>query len=187
MRVFIALNIPPEIKKKLLKCQEEIKGLFDYDPVKWVKGDCIHITLAFLGTLRERDVESLKEDLRKIRKEPFEVFLNKITYVPPERRKAKMIWVKGESKELETLQKEIEKVLIASNYLNYLPDERGFTPHITLGRVRKWDLQRLSTSQIPILEEEINLSFKAESFELMESKLKKGGPEYKIVSSFSLK
>ncbi len=181
MRIFIAINIPLKIREKLEERQKEIEQLFDCNVVKWTKKECMHITLAFLGNIKKEDVSDLEGRLREVEGKAFNFFISGITYFPPERRKAKMIWAAGESKELEFLQKKVEEKVDI-----YLPGKNDFSPHITLGRIREWDLRRLSISQIPILEEGIDLNFRVDSFDLMESRLKRGGPEHKVISSFKL-
>ncbi len=146
----------------------------------------MHITMAFIGSIREEKILPLINELETVQKKLFEMKFTEMCYVPNNRRNAKMIWAKGEDREISFLEKKIEKKLLSSN-INYTPDERGFTPHITLGRIRSWEWKRLPLVEIPLLEEEIEISFSVNSFELMESELKRGGAIYKEMKRFALR
>ena len=98
-----------------------------------------------------------------------------------------MVWVIGKrSKELDSLNTDLQNsfqelpVKTESNY-------RSFTPHITLGRINTWEFRQIEPEERPQVTEDINLDFEANSIEIMESKLLRGGPEYTILKSFKLK
>jgi len=57
---------------------------------------------------------------------------------------------------------------------------------MTLGRIRQWQFKRIEKEEIPSLGE-INLKFRVNSIEVMESELKRSGPDYTILKSFPLK
>ena len=73
-----------------------------------------------------------------------------------------------------------------SEVIDYSAPKRRYVPHITLGRINKLKWRRYSPEERPQINEEINLSFEAESIEMMESKLKRTGAEYHVLKSFSL-
>ncbi len=185
-RFFIAINLPPETQKKLEEKKQEIARLFPLNAVKWTKEENLHITLAFLGSVSTKNIETLIEDLESVKEKTFLLSLNEVCYFPYNKRKAKMIWAKGERAKIKSLHKKIEKALLYSSALNYNPEKRDFTTHITLGRIRSWQWRRLSLFQIPVLEENISLKFPVENFSLMESKLSKKGPSYKKIKEFKL-
>ncbi len=186
-RLFFAINLPEKTKKEISFFQEEIKKSLERG-VKWVEEENLHITMAFLGSVREEKVSSVISLASEIKKAPFEVLLNEITYIPKDRRRAKMIWIKGESLPLVSLREKLEKKLEASSVISYIPDKREFTPHVTLCRMRSFEWQRLSLLRIPLLEEfEVDIRFSVPSFELMESKISGRGPVYRTIESFPLK
>lgn len=183
-RLFLAINLSKKNKEILKEKKEEIKINFETDPVKWVKEDNLHITLAFIGDVKESNISHLREDLDKINFNSLNLTFGEIKYIP-NRRKAKLIWVEGESNQLGDLKKKIDERLKKSEAINYSPEDREFIPHITLGRVKSFQFKKIPLEEIPLLEDEfVNISFKVDSFELMESKLKKRGPTYKIIESY---
>ena len=192
-RVFVAINLPEEIKNKIEKEEKEIKNLFPEElretMFKWVKKENLHITLLFIGYIDEKALPQLNLIVKKITEsfKPFSLKFEKITYGPPKIIPPRLIWLELEKKPelLELAQKlkeEVEKAGILNRY-----EKREFSPHITLVRIRTWQWKRTEPEERPEINEEINLSFKVNSIEVMESKLKRGGSEYTILELCPLK
>ncbi len=57
IRSFIAIEVPRELKSKLEGVQRELRRT-EAD-VKWVRPEAIHLTLKFLGSIRQEDVENI--------------------------------------------------------------------------------------------------------------------------------
>jgi len=187
-RVFIAINLPENIRQKLVNYQANWPEL----PIRWTKGENLHITLIFLGYLRDEEVGEVCKITKEVtsRYPPLSINLNKICYGPPKKMPPRMIWVKGEkSEELANLKDDLEKSLSEKIRPAFSAKGQGraFSPHITLGRIRVWEWRAIEPEERPKVEEEINLSFEVNSIEIMESKLKRGGAEYTILESCPLK
>jgi len=189
-RVFVAINLPENIRRKLTDYQKKIEELFTLHrseasgagPVQWTKPNNIHITLVFLGYVRDEELLEICRITKEVavRHNSFEVDLTKICYGPTDKKPPRMVWAKGErSEEFASLKEDLDKCLGVS-------EKREFSPHITLGRIRRWDWQRIEPEESPEIEEEIGLSFSVTSIEVMESMLKRGGPEYIILESANL-
>jgi len=161
-RVFIAINLPERIKNKLAEYQLKWPEL----PCRWTKKENLHITLEFLGYLTDEELMEVcqKTDKMASEKEAFSVRLNKVCYGPADKKPVKMVWVMG------------EKI-----------KELGINPHITLGRIKTWQFRQIESEERPEINEDIDLSFEVNSIEIMESNLKRGGPEYTILQSCLLK
>lgn len=176
-RIFIAINLPEEIKKKLLVYQSKWPEL----PIRWIKKDNIHITLFFLGYISNEDVLEACKTTKEValRHKPFSINLTRICYGPPKKMPPRMIWAEGEkSEEFGALRDDLAK---------YFPSEdRAFTPHITLGRIRAWEWRTIEPEERPEVETELDLSFEVNSIEVMESVLKRGGAEYAVLESCQL-
>lgn len=189
-RIFIAINLPEIIKNKLVEYQKEIDEFFfeeNFHPIRWTKKENLHITLEFLGYLTEEEILKVKEVLKNLVKNfsPFEVNLIEVRYGPKEEKIPRMIWVVGErKKEILDLKEKLDDKLKKS--INFEPEKREFTPHITLGRIRKWQFKAIPLDERPKVKKEIDLNLKVNSIELMESILKRTGPDYKIIESFLL-
>jgi len=188
-RIFIAINLPEEIKKQLLDYQSKWPEL----PARWVKPDNLHITLAFLGYLSDEELLEILKIAKEVAQKHggFSINLNKIFYGPPGKMPPRMVWVEGEkSNELGKLQKDLENALASSEALakeDLVSEARPYTPHITLGRIKQWEFRQIEPEERPRIDEDISLSFEVKSIEVMESQLKRTGPEYTILESFNLK
>ncbi len=190
-RVFLAINLPDEIKKRLLNYQEKWQDL----PCRWTKPENLHITLVFLGNLDDDQLsETIKisQEVAK-RHNPFLIELKKICYGPPNKKPPRMVWVEGKlNQNLANLQKDLEDSIFQLESYKYkirLPagrqkEARPYRPHITLARIKQWEFSSLEDR--PEINEDISLSFEVGSFEVIESFLKRSGAEYEILETVSL-
>ncbi len=184
-RIFIAINLPDDIKKKLSDYQNKWLEL----PCRWTKKENLHITLAFLGYLTDEEMVEICRIAKEtaLRHEPFFINLNKIIYGPPKKQPPRMVWAEGEkSEELGKLQKDLENTLAGLSSGLENEKGRGYAPHITLGRIKEWEFRRIEPEERPEINEEINFDFEVNSIEVMESELKRGGPEYAVLESVPL-
>jgi len=185
-RIFIAVNLPEDTRKKLSEYQEKWPDL----PVRWTKPYNIHITLVFLGYVADNDILEICKTVEGIvsKNQSFSIKLNRIMYGPPKKTPPRMIWAGGEkSKELGKLQSELENVLFDNPINGIKAENRAYTPHITLGRMKTWQWKQMEPEERPEVNEEINLTFDVNSIEVMESVLKSGGPDYTVLESYPLK
>lgn len=172
-RIFAAINLPEDIKEKLVRWRE-LRRNFN---VRWIKKDSLHITLYFIGWVEENKINEISESLKTVVSghKPFNVYLTEITIGPNEKR-PKMIWAKGPvTDKLIKLHKDVaEKIEKIVDRTEMLP----FKNHVTLAR---------KDGRIKPFNEETDLKFRVNSFELMESKLLKDGVKYWVIDSFVLK
>lgn len=182
-RIFVAINLPEGIKKDLAKYKEKWPEL----PAKWTAKDNLHITLEFMGDMSDIELGDICKVVSEVasRHKSFSLDLNKITYGPLKKMPPKMVWVEGEkSDELADLKEDLQECLLEQ--VRFRPDEKGFTPHITLARITEWAFKQIEPEERPEINENIDLSFYVESIEVMESELKRGGPVYTIIESHQL-
>lgn len=178
-RIFVAINLPDGFKTELLECQKKWPGL----PARWVSKDNLHLTLAFLGNTSKQELAEVSKLMQELgeRHSTFQLSVSRIVYGPDEKR-PRMIWaVIEKSPRLLTLQKDVEQTLAQSNQISYQPEKRSFSPHLTLARLKVFELQRVELDELPEVNEDILLAFRVQSIEVMESKLKRSGAEYTIV------
>lgn len=183
-RIFIAINLPDNIKEELISFKEK----FYFLPAKWVKKENLHLTLIFLGYFKDEFFPKLFEVVAEVAKrhDAFWVSLKNVTFAPKNEKIPRMVWVECEkNKNLMKLQEDLENSLIFAK-IPFQKEERKFHPHLTLCRIRKWEFRQMEPDEVPEVDEEINLSFKVNSIEIMESKLKRQGPDYFVLKSFKL-
>lgn len=183
-RIFIAINLPEEVKRQLFKYSQkwpELQG-------KWTAKDNLHITLQFLGNLTDEELGDVCLAVKKVVEShgSFSLSINQIIYGPPGKIPPRMIWAVGDkSEELAELRKDLEKELLQK--VSFIPETRGLAPHITLARLNSFALRHINQDEIPEINEGLDVLFSVESLEVMESELKKGGPQYTILESHVLK
>ncbi len=176
-RVFIAINLPADVKKRLIQKTEKWSSL----PVRWTPEENLHITLQFLGYISDEKVLEICSLVQNVltKFESFEICLNRIIIGPSEKQQ-RMIWAMGEkSKELKNLVEKIEKSLGI-----FIANKKEFRPHVTLGRLhhKKW----LTFSEKPRIEEKINLVIPVEQVDIMESIMENGKRKYLLLESYLL-
>jgi len=181
MRVFIALEIPEKINKKISKTQNQLKS--SGIQARLVKPKNTHLTLVFLGETAPNKVGEIEKILKEVSDQisPVNLRLEKVDYFPSP-AKAKIIYLslKGELGKLNALALKIRK-LLKKQKIKF--DQKPFVPHLTLGRLKKpQDVSGL-LSKIKILRQE----FFVHHLKLIQSTLTPQGPIYKTLASFELK
>jgi 2'-5' RNA ligase len=134
IRSFIAVEIPPDLKSRMDELQRELRRTGA--DVKWVRPEGIHLTLKFLGSIHPDDVERISQSIAPAIAgwEPFEVRVQGMGCFPNPRN-PRVVWLgMDRGKEvLASLQKAVEE---KAAELSFPPENRPFSPHLTLGRVR---------------------------------------------------
>lgn len=184
-RIFIAINFPQDIKKKLAS----YRGKWPELPARWTKPDNLHITLAFIGDTDEDGLVEICRVAKEVARKhyPFSIKLDKISYGPLKKIPPRMIWVSGEKSDgFCNLRNDLEKALLSSEKIPFSPEGREFSPHITLARIRQWDWRRIEPEERPEVDQDINLTFNVNSVEVMESELNTKGSRYEIIESYGL-
>jgi 2'-5' RNA ligase len=166
-KIFVEIGIPSSIKKRLMQKIVQWKEL----PVKWMKGENLHITVSFIGYVDESVVPEICQKINEAVAdfEAFEIAFDSIE-LGPNVDDPKIIWFCGKSsEELGKLNEIIEQAL------GMHPEKhKEFCPHITLGRIRKIKWNKLP--QKPVINEKFAVTMTVESVSIMDSK--GGGAEY---------
>ena len=134
MRAFIAIEIPDGIKQGMAKAQEQLKR--SGASAGWTRPEGIHLTLQFLGEVPEAKVEGIRNALRQAAegKAGFRLEIGGAGAFPDARR-PRVVWmgVGGDLDRLQALQAAVEEAMSGTGFAR---EERKFTPHLTLGRIR---------------------------------------------------
>lgn len=191
-RIFIAINLPEEVKEKLEALGKEIANMFPQEVnrglIRWVKKENLHLTLLFIGAVKDEEIPQICQIVKNIvqTQKSFSLRFERVCYGPSERIPPRLIWLDLEKKpELLTLAEKLKKEMAEAGILRKI-EKRGFSPHITLGRIKTWQWRRIEPEERPVIERELSLIFEVNSIEVMESKLKRTGSEYTILESAKL-
>ncbi len=183
LRCFIAVEVPGPLKEAVARITEVLKKC--RADVRWVPAENVHLTLKFLGETEEsmvvRICDALSERLSSY--PPFYINISGVGCFPDIRR-PRIIWVGiEESLALKELAGAVESVLAD---LGYPAEDRAFSPHLTIGRVRA--LKGI-TGMMKDLEKLVDYSFgsmEVRRVSLMKSELRPAGAEYSSLAEIHL-
>jgi 2'-5' RNA ligase len=184
IRSFIAIDIPEPLRAKMEELQRGLKRA-DAD-VRWVRPEGIHLTLKFLGSIREEDVEKLALVIGPAISSwaPFELRIHGLGGFPSSRN-PRIVWVgidRG-SAEASSLQKAIEN---QATEAGFPPEPRAFKAHLTLGRVRSSKGKGSLTQAIENHRDAEIGTFWANEVHLFKSELKPSGAIYTKLRTFPM-
>jgi len=182
-RLFLAINLPENIKNKLLIYQKQWEDL----PVRKVPKLNLHITLIFLGDTSTDQMYNIIKTSKHIAKKhkPFKINLQKILFGPSD-KSPRMIWVEGKrNQKIASLKNDLENALLNLENSNYRKKEiRAYRPHITIGRIKTGQWKKLENP--PKIKKPFDFNIFVGSIELMQSNLKRTGVEYAVLESINL-
>jgi len=149
VRAFIALELPTFLQDAIQTATAGLRKKLDPDLVRWTPSHNVHLTLKFLGDVSPANMDNLKQMLimEGAQHPAFDLHVEGIGSFPNPKR-PRVLWVGLNAPAvLPSLAHAIET---ASARLGYPAEERSFSPHLTIGRVRQnastTDLQRIRTA-----------------------------------------
>jgi 2'-5' RNA ligase len=185
VRCFIAIELPEGVKRGLRELQAQLKA-GSLAPVKWVEPENIHLTLKFLGNVAADRIDEIALAMTEAAKgtSPFSLEVKELGVFPNPKR-VQIIWV-GLSREVEKLSRLQQRIESGLARLGFASENRRFTPHLTLARLRDraTPAEREKLGQL-IAETEFDAakSFMVKGVKLMQSQLTREGPVYTSLSS----
>ena len=189
LRAFIAIEIPPSIQKEIFAQTESLRKALGTALVRWVPTENLHLTLKFIGDVSPANVDLLAQALtaEAATCAPFPMQVSGLGSFPNPKR-ARVLWVGLHAPAaLESLQRGIDS---ATARLGYPSEERPFSPHLTIGRVK----QQVSATDQQVIRAALERTTIGDlgtaeitSVHLFKSDLKPGGSVYTRLFSAPLK
>lgn len=182
-RIFIAVRIDPS--EELLALIRELRNVLNTDRIKWVDPGIMHLTLLFLGDTEEKRIPELSSILKRCCTSSGEFdFTIKGLGIFRNLRDIRIVWAGvSDDGHLESLYNKIKAALDEHGFPS---EERPFSPHLTLGRVKSVkDKNRVKELLEKNFERELQ-SVRVTEVILYESILMQTGPVYKLLDRFSL-
>jgi len=189
MRLFIAVELPDEVRKNITELINELKEVGS--AVKWVEEKNLHITLKFLGWVEDRKVDNVVELATKAAggtgsfKAKFEG-----TGTFPSGKNPRVVWV-GMGEGGEKLKKLADSLEEALSNAGYRSEEREFSSHATIGRVkvprqaRDKGVDKLKEKMESIKDPKFGEAI-VDHIDIMKSTLTPKGPVYEIIKEVKL-
>jgi 2'-5' RNA ligase len=181
VRTFIAVDIGKAIRDRAVALQETLARAGT--EVKWVEPENLHVTLLFLGEVDLRDVTPVCQRVAECCQQfaPFSLSVETAGCFPNPRR-PRVLWVGigSGTQELCALHDALEVPLLELGC--YRREERRYTPHITIGRVKS---DRPTDKLAAALAKQGGWrggEIAVQAIQVMSSELKPQGPVYTILS-----
>lgn len=180
MRLFVALQIPPAVRKNLAEFLEELRALSSQP--RWVRAENLHVTLKFIGELQPEKLDAIRAALSAVHSDRLVTLdFRGLGFFPNEKR-PRVFWAGIEvSANLAQLASDIDR---ATEELGIPREQRPFSPHLTLARFEPLGLPEALRSAIQKNAKREFGSVAAKEFHLIESKLKPSGAEYTTLETF---
>ncbi len=127
-RLFVAIDLPEEVKNEVAAIGRDLPG------ARRVPTEQLHLTLRFIGDLDDETCTAVRKALAGVKGESFPLTLRGVGHFPPGKH-PRVLWVGfEESMPLMELQQQVELALMEAGIP---PDERKFSPHLTLARLKE--------------------------------------------------
>lgn len=176
MRLFFAIALPDPVRITLAGFADNIAG------IRWIPEANLHLTLRFIGNVDKETGDRICDAARAVSTERFDLELNRVGAFPSARN-PRVLWIGADpSPPMITLYEKLDSCL---KELRLDLDERPFSPHISIGRVRRgkrpdvdeWieDHQRVGVPPVSV-----------GAFHLFSSELQPQGAVYRILASYPL-
>lgn len=183
-RLFAAIRITPDndFMDQFHRLQEQL----NYEKIKWVEDQNIHITLKFFGDTDERKFPEIITVLKRVSDQviAFRFRLYSLA-IFGSKYDPRVIWTGIEPYDsLVDLMKLVQEELKS---IGYMPDRQNLVPHLTMGRIKFLVDKRKFGEVIDEFKEMKSEILFAENCVLYESILRKEGPVYLGLQTFPFK
>jgi len=126
IRLFVALELPTGVRERLTVLQGGVPG------ARWMTDNQLHLTLRFIGEVDGNVAHDIDDALSGIRAPSFKMEIAGVGEFGG--RNARALWAGIRANgALTHLQKKVETAL---QRIGLPPDERKFSPHVTLARLK---------------------------------------------------
>lgn len=181
IRLFIALLIPDEVKSIVSDhCNRIVNYSLDY---KWEEKDKIHLTLKFIGEVKEELLPQITDEVQFVENyASFNCSISKFGFFY-RFNEPKILWCNLDTD--DSIISLVDKLNVTLKKFNIEPETRKFKGHLTLMRIKK----KVSADFIKSFNEYkfSPVKFISDEIALVQSVLKPGGSEYKILKIYELK
>lgn len=186
MRLFAAIDIEPQVQDRIERVQQRLKrdlNLYGKE-VRWVRPEQLHLTLKFLGDVRDSVITQVCDVITGTASE-CEAFGLRIQGLGVFGRPARVVWagceVPPELIKIQTrLESEFEKI-------GWDKENRPFAGHLTICRVKSAAAGRSLAKAVEGYADELFGSVSIDRLVLYESQLGRTGPEYNAVCTAPLR
>jgi 2'-5' RNA ligase len=178
IRSFIAVDLDdPSVRDRIVTAQRGLEQT--RAQLKVVEPQIMHLTLRFLGEVSRAAVERVKEAMDSVHFSPFEAAFSGLGVFPNPRR-INVVWVavKQGQEELSHIFQQLEPKL---RQVGLPPDNKGFSPHMTIARVRSAMNREALAAYVESMKNEDFGKMTVKAVRLKKSTLTPRGPIYTTI------
>lgn len=184
MRLFTAIDLPPDIVTNL---EDLLLRLKPSAQINWSPPRNLHITTKFIGEWPEERLEELKAALASLpTRKPISISIEKLGFFPNP-HSPRVFWAGIHAADglssLASLARDTETALAP---LGIAKEERAYSPHLTLARIKTPGKQPALLQAVAKLPSLDFGSFTADRFYLYHSKTAPSGSVYTKLAEFPL-
>lgn len=184
MRAFVAIPIDETLRVRIGDARKALERA-DAD-VKWVAHENLHLTLKFLGEIKDAQAATLRERLRTeaARFPALDLNWTGVGRFPPG-GPPRILWIgcRGDAPKLVGLAGAVERAALE---IGVPKEDRPFSAHLTIGRVKSQRNQKRLLNALEARNDDGIGEQRADSFTLYRSTLTPAGPIYDEVELFRL-
>ncbi|HYJ44995.1 MAG TPA: RNA 2',3'-cyclic phosphodiesterase [Pyrinomonadaceae bacterium] len=185
LRVFIAIKLPEAVLSRAAAHLESLRASARDVRISWQRAENLHLTLKFLGEIELTKIPALSRALTRAaeQSQQFKLTIEGAGAFPP-RGLPRVLWlgVTDSAGSLGRLQKRIEEECSLEGFER---EERPFSPHLTLARVRAPQGAR-SLAGLHREKGFDAVEFEVDEIYIMRSELGPGGSRYTVLSHHEL-
>ncbi|MBE0535825.1 MAG: RNA 2',3'-cyclic phosphodiesterase [Phycisphaerae bacterium] len=186
MRCFIAVDIDEAVRDEIADVQDALRRQSDLkrSEAKWVEPANIHLTLKFLGEVRDQDICEVCRIVNEAAADHGR-FSIEAEGVGTFGRPARVVWAGiSESQDLIALQEDIEQRLDEAGWPK---EDKKFSAHLTLCRVKNVRAGKVLQEAVAGQADSRLGTVFVDSVCVYRSDLEKSGPVYTVISRSMLK
>jgi RNA 2',3'-cyclic 3'-phosphodiesterase len=180
MRVFIAVDVPNEIRKALGDVQRALRPLTN--STRWVVPESIHITLRFLGEIPDKRLDEIDAALTGLTWKPFTITVHGVGFFPGT-RSPRVFWAGMEAPTMKGLAEQLDTRM---ERLGFEKEKRAFRPHLTMARAKGTRIDSSLVTAAAKYEEHDFGSFAVDRIFLFKSTLKPSGAVHEKLKEYLL-
>ena len=191
IRAFFAVQLSHDLRATLATIQQDVKRQLErtvdrHVRISWVQPDSMHLTLRFLGDTADESIEPLRLAIEQALSahQAIPIPLERLG-IFPRPQAPRVLWVgpsasgeQGrEAQRLAAIHRAVETCCRAANFA---PEERPFSPHLTLARIKEGERQvGQALAQSGLLERPVTIgALPVEAIVLIKSELRPTGSVY---------
>jgi 2'-5' RNA ligase len=180
MRLFIGIGLPPSVSAALARAAHTLAAAAPQLRISWTPPENMHLTLSFLGQVDPARLDNIQQALAKLQSPRLHLQLDGPGLFP----NAGILY--AHVKPSAALLTFADHIFRAMEECGFPSEQRPYTPHITLARIKAPGKARLHLPSREQASPAFFQKFEADEFRLYESITNPKGPEYHVLRAFPL-